>query len=123
VSRRIEKFFCAKRAAAIRTRVADTGFVWVQNSGQESSTQPPNGGERTDNQAFSVLGVRLTRTGTMGKLSSHTHECPRCAGCTGNVARKLSGRVPVSLKDVVYEVLGSRTGKGCVFTKRERTGM
>ena len=29
VSRRIEKFFCAKRAAAIRTRVADTAFVGV----------------------------------------------------------------------------------------------
>ncbi len=29
VSRRIEKLFCAKQAAAMRTRVADTGFVWV----------------------------------------------------------------------------------------------
>ncbi len=42
------------------------------------STQPPNGCERTNNQAFNVPDVRLTRARTMGKLSSHTHECPRC---------------------------------------------
>ena len=51
------------------------------------STQPPNGCERTNNQAFDVLDVRLTRARTMGKLSSHTHECPRCGMALPHVGR------------------------------------
>jgi RNA polymerase-binding transcription factor DksA len=47
-------------------------------SARNASTQPPNDGERTNNQVCSVLGVRLIRTRIMGKLSSHIHECPRC---------------------------------------------
>jgi hypothetical protein len=43
-----------------------------------------------------------------------------CRIALGMRRGKLSGRVPVSLKDVVYEVLGSRTGKSFVFTERER---
>src|SRR6266850_3205166 len=40
VSRRIEKFFCAKRAAAIRTRVADTGSGECRMRGRRQGFLP-----------------------------------------------------------------------------------
>ena len=48
-------------------------------SARNASDQPPNGGERTNNQAFQCPERSAeTRTRIMGELSSHTHECPRC---------------------------------------------
>src|SRR6266446_5250893 len=71
---------CARSASSLSLRL-----VWKRCHGHATaasarsvSTQLPNGGERTDNQAFGILGVPLTRARTMSKLSTHTHECPRC---------------------------------------------
>jgi len=52
----------------------------------------------------------------MGKLSSHSHECPRC----GMPWQCGEGRVPVSHQDALHEVLGSRTGKSWVSTGSQR---
>ncbi len=40
---------------------------------------PPDGVERNDSQSSGVLNIKAeTRARIMGKLSTHTHECPRC---------------------------------------------
>src|SRR6266436_945656 len=45
---------------------------------------------------------------------------PALRGEMGMWRGKLSGRVPVSHQDALHEVLGSRTGKSCVFTGSQR---
>ena len=90
---------CVKAASSLSRRL-----VWKECLGRTSavnarnaSGQPPNGGERTFNQGFSVLGVRLRHGRGLWASSAVTLMNAHAAGCAGNVGRQIirtSARIP-----------------------------
>ncbi len=71
---------CARSASGLFLRPA-----WKRCPGPASAVsarrpgvQPSDGVEQNDSQSSGVLNTRLRRARIMGKLSTHTHECPRC---------------------------------------------
>jgi len=75
-------------------------LVWKQCLGRtfavrarNSSAPSPDGGDRTNNPAFCVLGVPLKHERGLSASSAITFRNTYAAGCAGNVENQLLGRV------------------------------